>query len=187
MSTSILERSFASTRTVLVNVTPAELELPTPCASWDVRALINHLVGGTRYFAESVNTGTHPEREPVDYTAGDLVASYDDGVAQAVAAFAAPGALERMITLPFGTLPASVFIGIASTDAFGHGWDLARATGQSTDLDSDLAAELLERARASLPETFRGPDGRAPFGPIVEAPASAAAADHLAAFLGRAV
>jgi uncharacterized protein (TIGR03086 family) len=187
LSTSIRERSFASTRSVLVNVTPANFGLPTPCASWDVRALLNHMVGGTRYFADCVSTGTHPERAPVDFTTGDIVASYDEGVALAIDAFAAPGAQERMVTLPFGTLPVSVFIGIASTDAFSHGWDLARAAGQSTDLDSELAAELLERARASLPETFRGPDGRAPFGPIVDAPASATAADQLAAFLGRTV
>jgi uncharacterized protein (TIGR03086 family) len=187
MTTETLERAFASTRSVLVNVTPEQLELPTPCASWDVRALINHTVGGPFYFAASVNDGVHPERAEFDYTTGDVVASYDDGVAQAVAAFAAPGAFERMVTLPFGTLPASVFINIAATDAFSHGWDLARATGQSSDLDADLAAALLERVRLLLPDTFRGADGTAAFGPVVDAPANAHPADALAAFLGRTV
>jgi uncharacterized protein (TIGR03086 family) len=187
MSTEMLERAFASTRSVLAGVRPDQLDLPTPCESWDVRALINHVVGGPFYFAGSVNAGVHPERADVDYTTGDMVASYDEGSSKAVAAFAAPGALERLVTLPFGTLPASVFINIAATDAFSHGWDLARATGQSCDLDAELASQLLENARVLLPETFRGPDGQAPFGPIAPAPATASPADALAAFLGRTV
>jgi uncharacterized protein (TIGR03086 family) len=187
MTTETLERAFASTRSVLVNVTPDQLTLPTPCASWDVRALVNHMVGGPFYFAASVNEGVHPERAPSDYTTGDIVASYDDGVAQAVAAFAAPGAFERMVTLPFGTLPVAVFVNIAATDAFSHGWDLARATGQSRDLDAELATQLLERSRALLPDALRGPDGKAAFGPVVDAGETARPADALAAFLGREV
>jgi uncharacterized protein (TIGR03086 family) len=187
MTTQVLERAFASTRSVLADVRPDQLDLPTPCESWDVRALVNHIVGGPFYFAASVNAGQHPDRAATDYTTGDMVASYDEGSALAVSAFSAPGALDRMITLPFGTLPATVFVNIAATDAFGHGWDLARATGQSCDLDAGLATQLLEQARALLPETFRGPDGQAPFGPVAAAPADASPADALAAFLGRAV
>ena len=87
--------------------------------------------------------------------------------------------------LPFGEFPAATFIGLTTTDAFVHGWDVAKATGQSTDLNPELAATLLERARAAIPDSFRGPDGTAPFGPIVEVPDSAPAADQLAGFLGR--
>ena len=64
--------------------------------------------------------------------------------------------------------------------------DLAQATGQSTDLAPELAAALLEGAKASIPDEFRGPEG-APFGPKQEAPTGATAADELAAFLGRKV
>jgi uncharacterized protein (TIGR03086 family) len=187
MTTQLLERAFASTRSVLVNVQPDDLALPTPCASWDVRALLNHIVGGTYYFAAVVNDGKAPDREDVDYTSADMIERYDAGIAAAIAAFGAPGAMEKMVTLPFATLPVSVFIGIAATDAFSHGWDLARATGQSSDLDPELAAALLERARALLPDALRGPDRQAPFGPRVEPTAPGCAADDLAAFLGRAV
>jgi uncharacterized protein (TIGR03086 family) len=102
-----------------------------------------------------------------------------------VAAFEADGAMERMMKLPFGEMPGSAFVNIATGDAFTHGWDLAKATGQSTDLDPALAAELLAIVRVALPESFRGPEGQAPFGPVVEAPAGAPAADQLAAFMGR--
>jgi hypothetical protein len=48
-----------------------------------------------------------------------------------------------------------------------------------------LASWLLGRARLTVTEAYRGPDGQALFGPAVEAPAGAGPADQLAAFLGR--
>jgi uncharacterized protein (TIGR03086 family) len=185
MSTQNLQRAFASTRAVLANVTPDQLSNPTPCQSWQVRDLINHFVGVSYWFGDTVNSGVAPQLEKVDYTGGDMVATYDAGIAKAVAAFAAPGALDKTVELPFGKLPTAVYIGIATTDAFAHGWDLARATGQSTDLDPELAAELLEGARAFLQPAFRGEDGKSPFGVEQPAPPDATNADALAAFLGR--
>ena len=73
----------------------------------------------------------------------------------------------------------------ATVDTFAHGWDLAKATGQSTDLDLELAAQLLAFCHAALPDSFRGPDGEAPFGPQVSVAGGASMADQLAAFLGR--
>jgi len=185
MSTANLERAFASTRSVLANVTPDQLSNPTPCQSWQVRELINHFVGVSLWCAETANTGTAPSPPEADYTTGDMVAAYDTGIAAAVDAFGRPDALDKMITLPFGTLPGSVYLGIVTTDAFAHGWDLARATGQSTDLDPELATELLEGARLFLQPAFRGEDGTRPFGAEQEAPRGATNADVLAAFLGR--
>lgn len=190
MATEALERAFASTRKVLVGVGPDQLDEPTPCVSWDVRRLINHIVGGSHWFGISTAAGASPAddtTEDTDYAAGDFVAAFDEGVANAVAAFGAPGAQEKMIELPFGTFPGAAFMALATTDTFTHGWDLARATGQDSDLDPELAAELLEGARLFIPDEFRGPDGVAPFGAAVDVGDDAPAADQLAGFLGRAV
>ena len=92
-----------------------------------------------------------------------------------------------MIKLPFGELPGAVFMGIATNDVFTHGWDLARSTGQPTDLDPAMAADLHAQVKGFVTDELRGPDGDAPFGPEVAAPPSASAADKLAAFLGRTV
>jgi uncharacterized protein (TIGR03086 family) len=190
MSTETLERAFASTRNILANVKADQLDDPTPCVSWDVRRLINHIVGGTHWFAMSTNAGASPENdttEDTDYAGGDFLAAFDEGSAAAVAAFGAPGALEKCIRLPFGEFPGVAFMGLATTDTFTHGWDLAKATGQDTNLDPELAAQLLEGAKASIPDAFRGPDGQAPFGARVDCDDSAPPAAQLAAFLGRAV
>jgi uncharacterized protein (TIGR03086 family) len=93
--------------------------------------------------------------------------------------------MDKVMTLPFGQLPGAVFVNIAATDTFVHGWDLAKATGQPTDLEPGLATELLAGARVALPDTMRGPDGQAAFGPKVDVPESAPPADQLAGFLGR--
>ena len=185
MSTEVLEQAVATTRSVLANVSPDQFDRPTPCASWDVRALINHVVGGTHFYVAAM-TGA-PWDPTADYTAGDVQAAYDDGAHAAIAAFGAPGAMDQMVELPFGTLPGAVFVGIASTDQFTHAWDLARATDQDTDLAPDFALQLLDNARAVLPDEVRGAEGAALFGAKQEAAGEASNADQLAAFLGRRV
>lgn len=74
---------------------------------------------------------------------------------------------------------------IASGDIFTHGWDLAKATDQPTDLDPELAEMILGRMYVMLPDSMRGTDGKAPFGPKVDVPSSTPAADRLAGYLGR--
>jgi uncharacterized protein (TIGR03086 family) len=184
MAAENLARAFASTRSILANVKPDQLDLPTPCKSWTVKELINHIVGGAHFFGISTEAGEAPQQDDKDWTDGDMVASFDEGTARAVAAFDAPGAQEKIIKLPFGEFPGAAFMGLATTDTFTHGWDLARATGQPTDLDPELADQILAGAQATVPDQFRG-DEPMPFGPKVEPPTGASPADRLAAFLGR--
>lgn len=102
-----------------------------------------------------------------------------------VAAFDSPGVLDKLLKMPIGAVPGSVVIWIASSDIFTHGWDLAKAIDQSTDLDPELAQMILQRMYVTLPDSMRGTDGNAPFGPKVDVPSSAPAADRLAGYLGR--
>jgi uncharacterized protein (TIGR03086 family) len=185
MRATELSRACQSTLEVLEKVKPQDLAVPTPCASWDVRALVNHFVGTARWWA-SVATGADAPAD-ADYAAGDLVAAYQESTRIANAAFGADGTMARMIPLPFGEFPGAVVLRMAALDQFTHGWDLARAIGQPTDLDPGLASELLSHARVAITDAFRGPEGKAPFGPVAEAPVGSGPADQLAALLGRRV
>jgi len=187
VSADTLEQAFASTGSVLANVKADQLDNPTPCASWKVRDLINHIVGATTFFAVIAETGQAPGggTAPPDLSAGDFNATFSEGARRAVAAFRSDGVMDKILTLPFGQLPGSVFVNIAATDTFTHGWDLARATNQAVELDPALATQLLEGAKMALPDAMRGSDGQAPFGRRVEISESAPPADQLAAFLGR--
>lgn len=191
MTTEALQEAFAVTRGILVNVSPADYDKPTPCASWTVRDLVNHIVEGANWFGLCVEAGGAPDPDPtkdVDYAADDLLVAYDQGVEGSLSGFGAPGALEKQLRLPFGEMPAGVFMSIATNDVFTHGWDLARATGQGSDLDGRLAAQLLAGMKLAVSDEMRGADGSgAPFGPERPAPAGASPADQLAAFLGRSV
>jgi len=137
-------------------------------------------------FFASGAAGAPPAGGDTDYSSGDYVTAFDAGAQQCVAAFSVDGVMEKMITLPFGTMPGVAFVGLAATDTFTHGWDLAKATGQNTDLAPALAAQLLEGAKVAISPAFRSEEG-AVFGFEQVAPAGACNADQLAAFLGRTV
>ena len=164
MSTEPLQQAIAVTREVLTHDHPgAALVADTMLVVGRRRALINHVVGAQHFFAARVSQERHrpgrPTSPPVTSSR-----SFDDGAAALVAAFSADGVMERTLTLPFGEMPGAAFAGLATTDTFQHGWDLAKATGQSTDLAPELAAALLAQSKAAIQDSFRGPEG-APFGP----------------------
>jgi uncharacterized protein (TIGR03086 family) len=184
VSTAPLDQADATVRSVLSNVKPDQLDAPSPCASWKVADIINHVIGAHHFFATSLR-GEPLQTEAPNFAAGDYLASFDAATATCRAAFLADGAMERMIELPFATMPGSVGAAVLATDALTHAWDIAKATGQSTDLAPELAAGLLVGARGAIQDSFRGDDGVAPFGPEREAPDGATNADRLAAFLGR--
>jgi len=186
MSTQPLQQAVTSTRAVLAGVSRDQLDSPTPCKSWTVGQLVDHIVSGQFFFA-TIARGEQLSGEPSKFADGDFLSAFDEGSAACMAAFAAEGAMERTMHLPFGDMPGAAFVGLAAADTFTHGWDLAKATGQATDLDPGLASALLAGAKQRIQPTFRGPDGKAPFGPEQDAPAGASNADQLAAFLGRTV
>jgi uncharacterized protein (TIGR03086 family) len=169
---------------VLRNVKPEQMNLPTPDDEWDVRALINHVVLGNIWAAENVKTGSAPrpsggiigEREPVE--------AYTTSADAMMAAFDEPGALGRMVTMPFGEMPAAGLAGFRFVDLIVHAWDLARATDQDTNLAPDLCEAALAMSRQRMATMDRG---NMPFKDEVPVAANAPAADRLAGFLGRQV
>jgi uncharacterized protein (TIGR03086 family) len=187
MATEGFEQAVSVAKGILTNVRPDQLDDSTPCASWKVRDVINHLVGGSYFFAAATNgEATGDGSDAPDFASGDYRAAYKDGSEQAMAAFAAPGALDRIVKVSFGEFPGIAWMGLATTDTFTHAWDLAKATGQSTDLAPQLADQLLIGARRAISEALRG-DEPMPFAAEKSCPDGASAADRLAAFLGRTV
>src|SRR6204780_1994294 len=112
---------------------------------WHVTALINRFVGAGRWLAGIV-TGAGAGAG-LDYAAGDFVSAYEESIEIATSAFEAEGVLEQTFRLDLGDFSGGALLGLAATEQFTHGWDLARAIGHHTDLDSELAAELFTGAR----------------------------------------
>jgi uncharacterized protein (TIGR03086 family) len=155
--------------------------VPTACADWDVRAVVNHLAHGNAKVAFWAGTGA-PAPDG-DYLGEDAAQAFASSVARARAVLATPGLFSRTVTTPLGEVPGVFLVHMRVNEYLAHGWDIADATGQSTDLLPDLAEDALAQWRSRFGTTPRQPGG--PFGPEVEAPQGATAADRLAAFLGR--
>jgi len=125
--------------------------------------------------------------EPVEVPEGPdhLPEAHAVSAAAAQAVFAAPDGLTQTFDLPIGPIPGSIFVNIRGGDVFAHAWDVAKATGQSTELDTELAEHLLAATKPFLTPALRG-EGR-PFGAEQTCPEGGSSADTLAAFLGRVV
>jgi uncharacterized protein (TIGR03086 family) len=161
------------------NLRTDQLDGPTPCTEWTVRALLDHIIGGYRMFATALGT-TVPE------SAADPAADHRAAGDAAVRAFGAPDAMQRLLVLPLGEVPGEAALGLALTDAVVHGWDLAKATGQDTTIDESLATMLLAGLEQSVTADMRQPGGGMPvFAAPVPVDAGRPAAERLVAFLGR--
>src|SRR5215475_6521818 len=157
----------------------------TPCAGWDTRALLNHVVSGNLWAAELAAGATIESvggRLDGDVLGPDPVRSYTASAEVAAAAFLRPGALDAPCAVSYGPVPGSVYAGHRFIDVFIHGWDLALATGQDTTLDTDLMAACQQVLEPQL-ELFRGAGAFA--GPL-PVPPGAAGQTRFLAMLGRA-
>ncbi|MCB1258524.1 MAG: TIGR03086 family protein [Microthrixaceae bacterium] len=170
---------------VLSNVTADQLTNSTPCDAWNVSQLIDHMVGA-QHWARAAVEGTEQTETGEGSSNGDFVSTFNEAAAASLAAFSEEGALGRIVNAGMGDMPAAAILGLAMTDTFVHAWDLAAATGQDTNLDPDLAEQILKTARAHTPDAMRSEDG-AVFGFEQPAPDGAGPATQLAAFLGRKV
>jgi uncharacterized protein (TIGR03086 family) len=177
------DRALEATTSIVANVDTSQFGAPTPCAEFDVRALLNHMIGGNFLF---VNVAAGEPGEPIpatgDFIHNDALAPYRESADAVSKAWSDPSVLERTVHLPFGDFPGAFAIGIHTVETIAHGWDLAKATGQPSELDAELYAVAWQNCK-DIDDSFRGP-GR-PFGPAVTAPAGASDTARLMAWLGR--
>lgn len=156
---------------------------PTPCPDWTVRQLVNHVVMGNLLFAATMCNQPPPDRA-ADHLGDSPAEAMRRASDDLLAAFAQPGVLERIFPSPLGEQPGAGLVRMRIVETQVHGWDLARATGQSPGFPDAITERTLEELRPLLSGRRRG---ISPFGPEQEASPDAPAIDRLAAFLGRQV
>jgi len=182
---ALLSRALDQAGVIIAKVSPDQAALPTPCQSWDVRALVNHIVHDVRGFVENAKGGAF--RQGDDDVIGDKwIDAYGAAAADLLAAWEQPGATEGTITLSFGEVPQTWLMGQQIADLAVHAWDVAKATGRSTDLDAGVGELALDWGRANLLPEFRGDEASGKvFGPEVAVPDDAALYERVAGFFGR--
>jgi uncharacterized protein (TIGR03086 family) len=185
-SVGTMKRVVEQTGQVVSRIEPDQLGRPTLCTEWTVRDVINHITVGATMFATCVEEGSISDEAFGALMAGDSLGddykgAFKAAAGRAVAAFDAPGALDKVVKLPFGEMPAGVALNIAVFDVLTHAADLAKATGQELD-DMELVDTALAAGRQMI-----GPDLRKPGIFDEEQPISEQApkVDRLLAFAGR--
>ncbi len=166
-----LDTSAARVVQLVGRVDRSDWSRPTPCAGWDVRELVGHLIATMRGHVDLLHGG------PASGLAGlmeqqagvggdDLLTAVSDAATAVRAAFTEPGALERTVHHPIGDVPGSRLLQMRTTENVVHGWDLATALGLPAAIDDALAAhvhEYLAPRAAALPATgFYAPPKRSP-------------------------
>lgn len=180
----LIERALEGTSRFVAGTRKDQYDLPTPCPEYDVRTLLNHIVGGQMLFKLAIDdVQVDASQAPPDLIGDDHVAAFERARQAVLDAWAQPGVNEKILKLPFGNLPGAVAQGIHFTEALVHGWDLAKATGQDPTLDPELAEACLNTNKMIVNDSLRGPGQ--PFGPEVKIGDDAPVADRLVAFLGR--
>ena len=169
---------------VASQLTPADLDAPTPCSDFAVRGVLGHMIGGATQFAAAFR-GTTPAEVPADVAdMPDVVDRAGAALGDLIAAISAPGALDKTVAAPFGDMPGEAFARFVVLDGLVHGWDIATSTGQVYDPSDQLVAEVEAFARQTIADEMRDGDT---FAAEMTAPAGASPMERLAAFTGRTV
>ena len=182
-----LERARAWTGSIVAGVHKEDLHEPTPCSEWDVSRLLDHLIADIDTFNRVASgepldllTSIRPDTVQNEGRATpDTGAAFEQVAERARELWSRPGAIEQTYKTSRSELPGTGLFNIFLIEMLVHGWDLAKATGQPTEMPAALAeAELAFTTKMMK-------DKRMGFEQPVAVPDDASATDRLVAWLGR--
>lgn len=178
---------------VVSGVTTDDLRRPTPCAGWDLRALLAHMTVQHHGFAASArghgaDLEVWDSASVVDAVSRDPAGTYAAAAADVLEAFAVDDILTASFELPeFGpgaTTPGTMAIGFHFVDYVVHAWDVARTMGAPLDLPDDVIAAV-EPIAIGVPDgDFRAAAG-SPFQRAIATDETASVLDRILLHLGR--
>ncbi|TQM43238.1 TIGR03086 family metal-binding protein [Pseudonocardia cypriaca] len=157
---------------------------PTPCAGWDVRELVRHLVDEEMWAPPLLGGATIADvgdRLAGDQLGEDPVAAVDGAARLAVAAVESEDALTRTVHLSFGDVPGQEYVLQLAADHLVHAWDLGQALGEDSALDAEAVATVREWFRSVEPVYRRA----GVIGPRAAVADAAGPQDELLAMFGR--
>ncbi|HEX3623450.1 MAG TPA: TIGR03086 family metal-binding protein [Acidimicrobiales bacterium] len=196
---AVFAQAVALATAVIGRVVPEQLSNPTPCAEFDVRDLLGHLVvvlrrvaaigRGDDAFGAGVLATVHGDRWQEAWVAAahDVEVAWADDVA-----------LTRTVRLPWAEDTGAKTLVSYLNEVTVHTWDLATATGQRPAWDPKVLGlafdgirfmpgegrwAIFEAVRAEMPPAQR--NFADPFADAVPVPEDAPLIDRLIAWNGR--
>ena len=146
MDVAELHRRSVETWTDRVRAVAADQwDGPTPCTEWNVRELVNHVVGEDAWTMPLMRGATIGEVG--DSFDGDLLGDTPgaDDHREADEAEAVVGGRQtagEKVHQSYGDEDAAEYVWQLATDHLVHAWDLAAATGQDRTLEPDLVVAV---------------------------------------------
>lgn len=173
----LLERAIAYALGALGEVRSTVLDAPTPCARWNLRALLAHLNDSLLALLEAADLG----RVGLDVSVvdGDVVELARERAGRLLGAWSSPRP-SGPVLIAQSPLTTGIVVAAGALEVAVHGWDVGRACGADHPMPPGLGEELLELA----PFFVTDADRPARFAQPVAAP-RATAGERLLAFLGR--
>lgn len=159
----LLERAIGYTRGVLVLVTPEDLSRGTPCAAWDLAALLDHMTDSLDALTEASRGFVSVAPPQVPRGAG--VPSLCDRAGLLLGAWTGPAARDVRLVQGHGEPPgepaerrleSTRLLRAGAIEIAVHGWDVHRSIGRGTDFPEALACDLLPAAYALVDARDRG-------------------------------
>lgn len=178
----VLARALDQTGRLITGTDQSRGGDPTPCADFDVAALVGHQLAVVRRIGAVVR-GEPFDSVPQLIESTDWAADWESGRTATDTALA-DADLSRQVTLPWGEAPIAAALGTYLSELATHAWDLAAATGRVADLDPAIAEAALPVAKQAIPAQIRHLP-TTPFDPVVEVADDASAYDRLAGWNGR--
>ncbi|MFC9157050.1 TIGR03086 family metal-binding protein [Streptomyces bauhiniae] len=147
---SLIDNAVRATAPVVDGITDEQLGAPTPCAEYDVRALLNHLFHVVTNF-QKLAVGERADLASVgEYLdEGDWRSRFREEGERLAAAWGTPGSAEGIS--PAMGLPQRTLAYMVLGDLLVHGWDLARATGQEYTPDATTVEEVAPEVEKIAP------------------------------------
>ncbi|WP_326654033.1 MULTISPECIES: TIGR03086 family metal-binding protein [unclassified Streptomyces] len=170
-------------------VRPEQWADRSPCAAWNARDVVDHIVTMHQVMLRPVDRSPSPAPSVKD----DPLGAFRAARADVEAVLDDPTLAGTDCDTPTGPMSVERHIDlVVSDDLVLHGWDLARATGQDETIPADDVARLWASTTAipaELMQKYRTPGAFGPgievFGPEVKVPEDASLQDRLLGFIGR--
>jgi len=162
-----------------------DLTAPTPCAGYDVRGLLNHLLywGPWLIAAGRREDPPAPARGEAEaaLVTDDWRADLEKQTETLVSVFETPAAWTGTTSLGSAPMPSAVVGAMVLGEFVLHGWDLARASGQPFQCAPEAAMAVYESAVAM------GDQARSMgvYGPVVAVGADASPLERALGAAGR--
>ena len=182
-ATALLASAISYALGACAQVAPGEMARPTPCADWDLAALLAHLAASMADLESAIRTG-HLDLDPDDPATpdpdgGDPVEVLRDQAANLLFTCYAHHSRDRFVLVGGLPLPAGIVACTGAVEIAVHGWDVSAARGRRGPIPPALATRMLRLS----PLLVTGREGL--FGAPVQVPSQASPGDRLVAYLGR--